>query len=138
MQNLLMVFQKKKHMKRLSFITQFKIEFLLPFTDCRKVLGKMSAGEQNIFPSAENSLSKKGKVNCEFSHWSILGPFLFQLHIIYLPQALSLEIVTGNFLDKEFEAICKLFVDSKLPIHFGEDKRKCISFIMNESVCNFM
>ena len=26
---------------RLSFITQFKIEFLLPFTDCRKVLGKM-------------------------------------------------------------------------------------------------
>ena len=28
-------------MKRLSFITQFKIEFLLPFTGCRKVLGKM-------------------------------------------------------------------------------------------------
>ena len=28
-------------MKRLSFITQFKIEFLLPFTSCRKVLGKM-------------------------------------------------------------------------------------------------
>ena len=26
---------------RLSFITQFKIEFLPPFTDCRKVLGKM-------------------------------------------------------------------------------------------------
>ena len=29
-------------MKRLSFITQFKVEFLLPFTGCRKVLGKMS------------------------------------------------------------------------------------------------
>ena len=28
-------------MKRLRFITQFKIEFLLPFTGCRKVLGKM-------------------------------------------------------------------------------------------------
>ena len=28
-------------MKRLSFITQFKIEFLLLFTGCRKVLGKM-------------------------------------------------------------------------------------------------
>ena len=26
---------------RLSFITQFKIEFLLKFTICRKVLGKM-------------------------------------------------------------------------------------------------
>ena len=28
-------------MKRLSFITQFKIEFLLLFTGCTKVLGKM-------------------------------------------------------------------------------------------------
>ena len=28
-------------MKILSFITQFKIEFLLPFTSSRKVLGKM-------------------------------------------------------------------------------------------------
>ena len=28
-------------MKRLSYITHFKIEFLLPFTGCREVLGKM-------------------------------------------------------------------------------------------------
>ena len=28
-------------MKRLSFLTQFKIEFLLPFIGYRKVLGKM-------------------------------------------------------------------------------------------------
>ena len=28
--------KKKKHMKRLSFITQFKIEFLLPFTGWQK------------------------------------------------------------------------------------------------------
>ena len=92
MENLSRVLQKqkrKKHMKRLSFITQFKIEFLLPFTSCRKACGKIPADEQNIFPSAENNLSKKGKVNCEFSHWSILGPFLFFLYIIYLPQALS-------------------------------------------------
>ena len=33
--------RKKKHMKELSFITQFKIEFLLLFTCCRKVLGKV-------------------------------------------------------------------------------------------------
>ena len=32
--------KRKKHMKRLSFITQFKIELLLPFTSCRKVLEK--------------------------------------------------------------------------------------------------
>ena len=29
--------------KRLSFIAQFRIDFLLPFTGCRKVLRKMSA-----------------------------------------------------------------------------------------------
>ena len=29
------------YMKRLSFITQFKIEFSVPFTGCIKVLGKM-------------------------------------------------------------------------------------------------
>ena len=27
-------------MKKLNFITQFKIEYLVPFTGCRKVLGK--------------------------------------------------------------------------------------------------
>ena len=33
--------KKKKHKKRLSFITQLKIEFLLPITGCRKMLGKI-------------------------------------------------------------------------------------------------
>ena len=33
---------KKKHVEILSFITEFKIEFLLPFVSCRKVLGKQS------------------------------------------------------------------------------------------------
>ena len=42
--NLSRLFQKqkrKKHMKRLSFITQFKIELLRLFTGCRNVLRKM-------------------------------------------------------------------------------------------------
>ena len=42
MENISRVFKTKKiYTKRLSFITQFKIEFLLLFTGCRKVLGKM-------------------------------------------------------------------------------------------------
>ena len=32
--------KKEKNIKRLIFVTQFKIEFLLLFTDCGKVLGK--------------------------------------------------------------------------------------------------
>ena len=44
MEDLSRVFQKtKQNMKRLSFITQFKIVFLLAFTGYRKVLGKMVA-----------------------------------------------------------------------------------------------
>ena len=31
------IFKGFGHMKRLSIITQFKTEFLLPFTACRKV-----------------------------------------------------------------------------------------------------
>ena len=45
MRNLSKMFQNKKakrHTRRLSFvIIQFKIEFLLPLTGCRKVLEKM-------------------------------------------------------------------------------------------------
>ena len=33
--------KEKKNRNRLSFITQFKIESLLLFNGCRKVLGKM-------------------------------------------------------------------------------------------------
>ena len=40
---------KKRHMKIWSFITQFKIEFLLWFTSCRKVLGKMPAEAPHIY-----------------------------------------------------------------------------------------
>ena len=42
MENLSRVFLKQKRKKRLSSITQFKIEFLLPFTGCGKVLGRMT------------------------------------------------------------------------------------------------
>ena len=48
MENLSRVFQKKKYMKRLTFITQFKVDFLLSFTSCKKVLGKMPDIKSNI------------------------------------------------------------------------------------------
>ena len=51
MENLSRVFQKqkrKKHMIRLSFIRQFKIEFILMFTRCREVLGKMHESITNL------------------------------------------------------------------------------------------
>ena len=44
---------------RLSFIIQFKIGFLLPFTGCRKVLEKMPAKVYNIKPI---NITKRGCV----------------------------------------------------------------------------
>ena len=43
--------KKKKTHEEMSFITQFKIQFLLPFTGCRKKPGKMpgSGAMQMIF-----------------------------------------------------------------------------------------
>ena len=34
----------------------------------------------------------------------------------------------GNVLNKEFANVCKWLVDVTLPIHFCEDKTKCILF----------
>ena len=58
-------FSKKIHMKRYSFITQFKIEFLLPFTGCKKVLGKMPVG--GIFTEEASMITKISTRFC-FKH----------------------------------------------------------------------
>ena len=63
MENISRLFQKqkrkKKHLKKLSFITQFKIEFLLLFTGCRKVLGKMPG-----VITLKGDAKFKGKLTC--------------------------------------------------------------------------
>ena len=57
---------------RLSFITQFKIEFLWPFTGCRKVLGKMPDTQMKIITSVMCHIS--GTV---YSRW-----LWFLLHLL--------------------------------------------------------
>ena len=48
-------------MKRLNFITQFKIEFLLQFTGCIKVLGKMPVQMHLCLREVRNTEEKQGK-----------------------------------------------------------------------------
>ena len=55
--------KEKKHLKRLSFITQFNIEFLLLFTGCRKVLGKMRAYYFYTNSQAKNNKSADSILN---------------------------------------------------------------------------
>ena len=52
MKNISRIFQKEKIPKRLIFITQFKIEFLVPFTGCRKVLEKCLNEYKTILQSS--------------------------------------------------------------------------------------
>ena len=63
--------KEKKDMKRSSFITQFKIEFLLPFTSCGKVLGKMPDIYSKL-SDGDNWDVRKDEHQCQLS--SLVGP----------------------------------------------------------------
>ena len=39
-------------------------------------------------------------------------------------------------LNEDFENLCDWFVDNKLSIHFGEDKKKCILFASKQRAKN--
>ena len=68
---------------RLSFITQFKIEFLWPFTGCRKVLGKMpDTQNENNYISCAISLEQYIADDHDFCYtclkwWYLQGFFHF-------------------------------------------------------------
>ena len=58
-------------MKRLSFITQFKTEFFLPFTGCIKVLGKLHLDLYSKMTTEKNAepiiIKKRNQFTCKFT-----------------------------------------------------------------------
>ena len=106
--------RKKQNMKRLSFITQFKIEFLLPFTSCRKVLGKMPDMWHMKSVSSETPNLKWSVLRCVPPYSNISKKCLLCLHV-------NLK----ELLNKRFEFICKYHHASKflLKNYTGNDFR---------------
>ena len=80
--------KEKENLKRLSFIPQFTIEFLLLFTSCRKVLGKMPAycfytnsqeKKKKFADYALNGVDLKAEKYLEPSRTSMINLFLQKL-----------------------------------------------------------
>ena len=129
--------KKNTHIKRLSFITQFKIEFLrLPVVE--KCLEKCLL-KNRTFSLLSKIVIEKRQSNLWIFQPIYLWPifFFFFFFVIYYLFTSSLVTckrisicrwywyfehdnitVVGNVLDKESLVICQWFVDSKIPIYF--------------------
>ena len=86
-----------------------------------------------------------GKLSCGVPQGFILSPLLFLLCVNDMPQAISSELLLyaddtcltymgkdtktiEEQLNRDFNSLCKWFIDTKLSIHFGEERTKSILF----------
>ena len=99
--------------------------------------------KQIFFIEIENQLSDFGKVSFGVPQGSISGHLLFLIYVNDMPQAVKSNLFLyaddsslmyqhrdvneiEKQLNKDFENVWDWFVDSKLSVHFGEDKTKSI------------
>ena len=98
-----------------------------------------------FFVNIGKESSLPGKLSCDVSQGSILGPVIFLFYVNDMPLAVDLDLLfyaddsclvfsdksvndIEEQLSKNSSSLCDWFVDNKQSIHFGEDKTKSIPF----------
>ena len=107
--------------------------------------------ERIFFIEIEKQLSDFGKASCGVHQVSILRPLLFLIYVNDMPQAVKSNLFLyaddsclmyqhrdvneiEKQLNNDLENVCNWFIDTKLSIHFGEDKTKSILFASKRKI----
>ena len=102
---------------------------------------------RSFIVNVENDYSDPGDLTCGATQGSILGPLLFLFYLNDMPSAIKCELllyaddsvlllthknisIINDQLNRDFNSLCEWFVDNKLSIHFGEDKRSQFCLIV--------
>ena len=101
---------------------------------------------KNLFKiNSDKNFSDPGNLTCGVPQGSILGPFLFLLYVIDMPQAVKCDLFLyaddtcltfqhenveeiEDQLNLNFSSLCGWFIGNKLSIHLGEDKTRSMPF----------
>ena len=96
----------------------------------------MYLSDRSFQVNIKSKYSNTAKIECGVPQESVLEPLLFLLYVNDMKQAVDCDLflytddvskIEQN-LNKNSSNICDWFVDNKLRIDFGEDKKKCILF----------
>ena len=98
--------------------------------------------------STENAYLDKVAITCGVPQGSILGSLLFLIYITDMPQAVDSELLLYDddtclvfqhwdikeieeHLNRDSSTLVDWFLDNKLSVNFGEDKKNPVSFLRN-------